>query len=93
MVWRLYDDQYSNIKECPFEITDTKWYAVNVSLSTKDNTTWLQQMKSGFERIVWNKNLWKKATKQPQNKYHDCLIELFNCLVFKEYGISVFVWK
>ena len=43
-----------------FEITDTKLYVPVVTLSTQDSTKLLQQLKSGFERVVnWNKYLSK----------------------------------
>ena len=43
-----------------FEITDTKLYVPVVSLSTKENAKLLQQLKSGFKRIInWNKYLSK----------------------------------
>ena len=39
-----------------FEITDTKPYAPDVTLSTHDNGKLLQQLTSGFEwTINWNK--------------------------------------
>ena len=39
-----------------FEITDTKLYALVVTLSTKENAKLLQQLKSGFKRVInWNK--------------------------------------
>ena len=39
-----------------FEITDTKLYVPVVTLSTKENAKLLQQLKSGFKRIInWNK--------------------------------------
>ena len=39
-----------------FEITDTKLYAPVVTLSTQKNTKLLQQLKSGFKRVInWNK--------------------------------------
>ena len=39
-----------------FEITDTKLYVPVVALSTQDNSKMLQQLKSGFKRIInWNK--------------------------------------
>ena len=39
-----------------FAIIDTKLYVPIVILSTKDNATILQQLKSGFKRkISWNK--------------------------------------
>ena len=39
-----------------FAITDTKLYVPVVTLSTQDNAKLLQQLKSGFKRIInWNK--------------------------------------
>ena len=41
-----------------FAITDTKLYFPVVTLSTQENTKLLQQLKSGFKRIInWNKSL------------------------------------
>ena len=43
-----------------FEITDTKLYVPVVTLSTHENTKLLQQLKSGFKRVInWNKYLLK----------------------------------
>ena len=43
-----------------FAITDTKLYDPVVNLSTQENTTFLQQLKSGFKRVInWNKYLSK----------------------------------
>ena len=43
-----------------FAITDTKLYVPVVILSTQENTKFLQQLKSGFKRIInWNKYLSK----------------------------------
>ena len=43
-----------------FEITDIKLYVPIVTLSTQDNSKLLQQLKSGFKRVVnWNKYLSK----------------------------------
>ena len=43
-----------------FEITDTKLCVPVVPLSTQDNYKLLQQLKSGFKRIInWNKYLSK----------------------------------
>ena len=43
-----------------FVITDTKLYVPVVTLSTQDNAKLLQQLKSGFKRVVnWNKYLSK----------------------------------
>ena len=39
-----------------FEITDTKLYVPVVTLSTQDNSNLLQQLKSGFKRVInWKK--------------------------------------
>ena len=47
----------NNTKATTFTITDTKLYALVVTLSTKDNAKLLQQIKSGFKRkINWNKS-------------------------------------
>ena len=41
-----------------FAITDTKLYVPVVTLSTQDNAKLLQQLKSGFKRVInWNKYL------------------------------------
>ena len=43
-----------------FEITDTKLNVPVVTLSTQDNSKLLQQLKSGFKRVInWNKYLSK----------------------------------
>ena len=43
-----------------FTITDTKLYVPVVTLSTQENTKFLQQLKSGFKRVInWNKYLSK----------------------------------
>ena len=45
-----------------FAITDTKLYVPAVTLSTKENTRFLQQFKSSFKRVInWNKYLSKPA--------------------------------
>ena len=43
-----------------FAITDTKIYVSLVTLSTQENSKLLQQLKSGFKRVInWNKHLSK----------------------------------
>ena len=43
-----------------FAITDTKLYVPVVTLSTQKNTKFLQQLNSGFKRVInWNKYLSK----------------------------------
>ena len=43
-----------------FTITDTRLYAPVVALSTQENAKLLQQLKSGFKRVInWNKYISK----------------------------------
>ena len=54
---------------------DTKVYVPVVTLSTWDNAKLLQQLKSGFKRIInWNKYQ-SKVTIQAPNPYLDYLID------------------
>ena len=58
-----------------FEITDTKLYVPVVTLSTQENTKLLQQLKSGFKRVInWNKYLSKPELLR-RNPNLNCLIE------------------
>ena len=45
-----------------FAITDTKLYVPVVTLSTQENTKFLQQLKSGFKRVI----NWKKYLSKPE---------------------------
>ena len=46
-----------------FAITDTKLYVPVVALSTQENTKLLQQLKSGFKRVInWDKYLSKQKS-------------------------------
>ena len=59
-----------------FAITDTKLYVPVVTLSTQEKTKFLQQLKSGFKRIInWNKYLSKPAL-LAQNPDLNHLVEL-----------------
>ena len=50
-------DANQNVK---FAITNTKLYVPVVTLSTQENTKFLQQLKSGYKRVLnWNKDLSK----------------------------------
>ena len=64
----------SNIQNqnATFAITDTKFYVPVVTLSTQENATFLQQLKSGFKRVIkWNKYLSKpELLAQTQNLNH-----------------------
>ena len=58
-----------------FTITDTKLYVPVVTLSTQENTKFLQQLKSGFKRVInWNKYL-SKPELLAQNPNLNHLIE------------------
>ena len=58
-----------------FEITDTKLYVPVVTLSTKENAKLLQQLKSGFKRVInWN-NYLSKPELLRQNPNRNYLIE------------------
>ena len=57
-----------------FQITETKLYVPVVTLSKQDNTKLLQQLKSGFKRIV-NLNKYDSSVKTfGQNRYLNYLI-------------------
>ena len=63
-----------------FAITDTKLYVPVVTLSTQENTKFLQQLQSGFKRVInWNKYL-SKPELLAQNSNLNHLVEP----VFKE---------
>ena len=58
-----------------FEITDAKLYVPVVTLSTKENAKLIQQLKSGFKRVInWNKYLSKPELLR-QNPNLNYLIE------------------
>ena len=58
-----------------FAITDKKLYVPVVNLSTQENTKFLQQLKSGFKRVInWNKYL-SKPELLAQNPNINHLIE------------------
>ena len=59
-----------------FEITDTKLYVPVVTLSTQENNKLLQQLKSGFKRVInWNKYLSKPESFR-RNANLNYLVEL-----------------
>ena len=61
--------------EGKFKITDTNLYVPVVTLSTQENTKFLQQLKSGFERVInWNKYL-SKTELLAQNPNLNHLVE------------------
>ena len=51
-----------------FKITDTKLYVPVVTLSTKDDNNFLEQLKSGFKRTIkWNKYISEMTNKTKTN--------------------------
>ena len=51
------DRKIDNPEDATFQITDTKSYVPVVTLSTKDDNNFLEQLKSGFKRTIkWNKD-------------------------------------
>ena len=64
----------NSTRDGKFQITEAKLYVLVVTLSTQDNTKLLQQLKSGFKRIV-NLNKYESRVKTfTQNRY----LKLFN---------------
>ena len=58
-----------------FQITDTELYVPLVTLSNKNDTKPLEQLKSGFKRTIkWNKYR-SQITVQPQNNNLNYLID------------------
>ena len=58
-----------------FSIIDTKLYVLVVTLSTQSNAKLLQQLKSGFKKIInWNK-CQQKITVQEQSQFLGFLID------------------
>ena len=58
-----------------FKITDTKLYVPVVTLSTKNDNNFLEQLKSGFKRTIkWNKYK-SETTNQTKTNYLNHLID------------------
>ena len=58
-----------------FKVTDTKLYAPVVTLSTKDDNNFLEQLKSGFKRTIkWNKYR-SEMTNQTKTNHLNHLID------------------
>ena len=65
----------NNPTNVTFKITDTKLYVPVVTLSTKDDNNFLEQLKSGFKRTIkWNKYR-SEMTNQTQNNKLSYLID------------------
>ena len=60
LTWSLTCVVTDSVDARTFAITDTKLYVPVVTLSTQENTKFLQQLKSGFKRVInWNRYLSK----------------------------------
>ena len=58
-----------------FQITDTKWYAPVVTLSTDNDKKLLEQLRTGFKRTIkWNKHM-SEVTNQTENNNLNYLID------------------
>ena len=65
----------NNPTNVTFKITDTKLYVPVVTLSTKDDNNFLEQLKSGFKRTIkWNKYR-SEMTNQTKNNNLNYLID------------------
>ena len=69
------DRKIDNPEDATFQITDTKSYVPVVTLSTKDDNNFLEQLKSGFKRTIkWNKYR-LEMTNQTKTNYLNYLID------------------
>ena len=64
-----------------FKITDTKLYVPVVTLSTKDDNNFLEQLKSGFKRTIkWNKYRSEMTNQTKTNHLNNLIDQTFtNC--------------
>ena len=62
-----------------FKITDTKLYVPVVTLSTKDDNNFLEQLKSGFKRTIkWNKYRSEMTNQTKTNNLNYLIDPTFN---------------
>ena len=67
--------EINNPTNATFKITDTKLYVPVVTLSTKDDNNFLEQLKSGFKRTIkWNKYR-SEMTNQTKTNHLNHLID------------------
>ena len=67
--------EINNLENATFQITDTKLYVPDVTLSKENDTKRLEQLKSGFKRTIkWNKYRSQMGI-QPQNNNSNYLID------------------
>ena len=76
--------EINNPENATFKITDTKLYVPNVTLSTKDDNNFLEQLKSGFKRTVkWNKYR-PEMTNLTKNNHLNHLIEHVQSIMYQK---------
>ena len=67
------------LKNATFKITDTKLYVPVVTLSTKDDNNFLEQLKSGFKRTIkWNKYRSEMTNQTKTNNLNYLIDPTFN---------------
>ena len=67
--------EINNPENATFQITNTKLYVPVVTLSKENDIKLLEQLKSGFKKIIkWNKYR-SRMTIHPQNNNLNCLID------------------
>ena len=76
--------EINNPENATFKMTDTKLYVPNVTLSTKDDNNFLEQLKSGFKRTVkWNKYR-SEMTNLTKNNHLNHLIEHVQSIMYQK---------
>ena len=72
---KIHNFEINNPTNATFKITGTKLYVPVVSLSTKDDNNFLEQLKSGFKRFIkWNKYR-SEMTNQTKTNHLNYLID------------------
>ena len=68
----------NNQTDATFKIEDTKFYVPVVTLSTKDDNNFLEQLKSGFKRTIkWNKYRSEMTNQTKTNHLNDLIDPAF----------------
>ena len=68
-----------------FTITDTKLYIPVVTLSTKDDNNFLEQLKSGFKRTIkWNKYRSEMTNLTKTNHLNHLIEHLFKSIIYQK---------
>ena len=73
----------NNPTNARFKITDTKLYVPVVTLSTKDDNNFLEQLKSGFKRTIkWNKYRSEMTNQTKTNHLNNLIDPSFTKIIF-----------